>query len=118
MLCAIVFRGEMARVFSAEQGAHRVLGDGGTLVVKVLFDSASHAHPLRRALEVEKLLRDDEVRRVQSSRRVLKDLRTHVEVSWSEESGSLPELGPLFEAWINARVLSTTPSLSRELGGE
>jgi ATP-dependent Clp protease ATP-binding subunit ClpA len=118
MLCAIVFRGEMARVFAAEQGAHRVLGDGVTLVVKALFDSATHAQPLRSAVDVEKLLRDDEVRRVQSSRRVIKDLRTHVEVSWSEAPGSLPELAPLFEAWINARVLSSTPSLSRDFGGE
>lgn len=118
MLCAMVFRGEMARVFSAEQGAHRVLGDGATLVVKAAFDSATHAHPLRRPTEVEKLLRDDEVRRVQTSRRVLKDLRTNVEVSWSEDTGALPELGPLFEAWINARVLSSTPTLSKELGGE
>jgi ATP-dependent Clp protease ATP-binding subunit ClpC len=118
MLCAIVFRGEMARVFSVEQGAHRVLGDGATYVIKALFDSATHAQPLRRAADVEKLLRDDEVRRVHASRRVLKDVRTGVECAWGEESSAVVELAPVYEAWINARVLSATPTLSKDLGGE
>ncbi len=115
MLCALVFRGEMARVFAAEQGAHRIMGDGANSVVKASFDTGAHGHPLRAPSEVEKLLRDDEVRRVQVGRRVVKDLRTGVEVPWAEAQGALLEMSPLFEAWVNARVLSSTPALAQEL---
>ncbi|MBL8683153.1 MAG: AAA family ATPase [Myxococcales bacterium] len=115
MLCAVVFRGEMARVFSAEQGAHRIMGDGASSIVKAAFDTGAHGHPLRAPAEVEKLLRDDEVRRVQVGRHTVKDLRTGAEAQWSEAPGALLEMGPLFEAWINARLLSPNPTLAQEI---
>jgi hypothetical protein len=105
----------MARVFSAEQGAHRVMGDGATIVVKAAFECAAHDEGLRSPLEAEQRLRDDEVRRIQAGRRTVRDHRTGDEAHWQEHAGALLELTPLFEAWINVRVSSGAPAINAHL---
>ncbi len=104
-LLAMVFRTEDARMFAAEAGTHRIHGDGAHLTVRCAFATAPLADPLLGALEVETRFSSEEVRKVFRERRMIRDLRTMAETTWSEDPLALPSLDSLFDAWVRKSVL-------------
>jgi ATP-dependent Clp protease ATP-binding subunit ClpA len=102
---AMVFRGDDGRLFSAEAGTHRIHGDGAHLSVRCAFATAPLGAALLAPSELEQRFSSEEIRKVFRDRRMVRDLRTHAESSWSEQVGALPSLDALFEAWVRLSVL-------------
>lgn len=103
MVCAVVIRGAQGRVFASEQGAHRFVGDGVS-VIKAAFACVAHEDALLAPGEIEKALRDDEVRRIAPQRGSIRDLRTQVEVLFDPAMTPHADMAPLIEAWVNAKI--------------